>query len=385
MTDLQQRLASRRQQHLFRQRQIISSPQGVVIQTANDTLLSFCSNDYLGLANDPRVKTALKMGADNYGVGAGASHLISGHSFAHHELEKELADFVGTPRALLFSSGYMANLAVAATLLGRRDVIFEDKLNHASLIDGARISGADIKRFRHGDMDQLNQLLEATDTSTEKMILSDGVFSMDGDLAPLAPLNELARSFNAWLLIDDAHGLGIIGNTGRGSFEISGVRITERTLLVGTLGKGFGTFGAFVAGGSDLIELLIQEARTYIYTTAIPPAIAEATRESLRIIKQEPERRDHLQTLIHQFREGARSLGLELMESGTPIQPLLLGEAQKAMAASEYLRSKGILVSAIRPPTVPVGKARLRITFSALHQSQHVEQLLEALSGLPER
>lgn len=206
---------------------------------------------------------------------------------------------------------------------------------------------------------------------------------MDGDLAPLALLDELAKNFNVWLLVDDAHGLGVIGNTGRGSFEISGTQIAERTILVGTLGKGFGTFGAFVAGNHDLIELLVQEARTYIYTTAIPPAVAEATRESLRIIKQEPEHRDHLQVLIKQFREGARSLGLELMESITPIQPLLLGEAEHAVAASEFLRSKGILVSAIRPPTVPVGQSRLRITFSALHQSEHIEQLLNALSGLP--
>ena len=332
MIDLSQRLARRRQQHLFRERQSMLSPQGIIVRVDDSELLSFCSNDYLGLANDARVIAAFKNGASHYGVGAGASHLISGHSIVHHQLEQELAGFVGTQAALLFSTGYMANLAIAPTLLGRHDRIYEDKLNHASLLDGARLASATIKRYQHSDTEQLRQLLQASD-GEEKLISSDGVFSMDGDLARLPMLMQLAEQHKAWLMIDDAHGLGVIGESGRGSFEVTATDITNNTILVGTLGKGFGTFGAFAAGSSDLIELLIQQARTYIYTTALPPAVAEATRESLRIIQQEPERRHHLQQLISRFRSGALSIGLTLMDSATPIQPVVIGDTEKVIAS----------------------------------------------------
>jgi len=383
MTNLQQRLAHRQQQHLFRDRQTSEAGQGVYIRIGSQSFLNFSSNDYLGLAADPRVSSACQKGMERYGVGAGASHLITGHTAAHHHLEEELAQFVGAERALLFSTGYMANLAVASVLLGRKDILFEDKLNHASLLDGARLSAATIKRYPHSDTARLASLLETAPSSCQKMIMSDGVFSMDGDLAPVTELNSMASRFNAWLLIDDAHGLGVVGATGGGSYELSGLKVSGNRILMGTLGKALGTFGAFVAGDSDIIELLIQEARTYIYTTALPPCLAEATRESLRIVRQEPEKRDHLQKLITAFRRGAEELGLSLMSSETAIQPMVLGDSERALQASNSLRSKGILVSAIRPPTVPVGTARLRITLSALHDMSHVAKLLEALAEIP--
>ena len=343
-----------------------------------ERLLSFCSNDYLGLANDARVLAAFKQGAERFGVGSGASHLVSGHGVAHHALEEELAAFVGTPRALLFSTGYMANLGVVSALLGRGDTAFEDKLNHASLIDAARLSGAAVKRYRHLDAARLKTLMETA--QGEKLVLTDGVFSMDGDVAPLASLMELTRAHDARLLVDDAHGLGVLGEGGRGTFEHCGCQLEPAVILLGTLGKAFGTFGAFIAGDDDLIEFLIQSARSYVYTTALPPAVAEATRASLRIVQDEGWRRAALQERIAQFRRGAAQLGFKLLDSQTPIQPLILGDAGVAVQVSEALRRRGILVPAIRPPTVPAGGARLRISFCALHSVQHVERLLEALA-----
>ena len=380
MEDLHARLARRRAQHLYRERQVLQSPQGVEVQIDGIELLAFCSNDYLGLANDPRVVAAFKAGADRYGVGAGASHLITGHSRAHHRLEQELAAFVGAPRAVLFSTGYMANLAVVATLLNRHGTVFEDKLNHASLIDAARLSQARVRRYRHGDTQRLAEL--AADAGGDGLIVTDGVFSMDGDMAPLPALFELARRFGARLLVDDAHGLGVLGANGRGMFEQTGVPLVPPAILMGTLGKAFGTFGAFVAASEDVIETLVQEARPYIYTTALPPAVAEATRESLRIVQQEPWRRRHLQQLVQRFREGAGELGLQLHDSATPIQPVILGSAEQALRASARLRQQRILVTAIRPPTVPENTARLRITFSAAHTEAQVDRLLDALAGL---
>ncbi len=315
------------------------------------------------------------------GVGAGASHLITGHRPAHHALEEELADFVGTPRALLFSTGYMANLGVTAALMPRHGSVFEDKLNHASLIDAARLSGARVRRYAHGDVGRLTTLLDAA--RSEKLILSDGVFSMDGDVAPLPALLHAARTQGAWLLLDDAHGLGVLGQHGRGTFEHFGLPVASPAILMGTLGKALGTFGAFVSGSEDLIETLIQHARTYIYTTALPPAVAEATRASLRVLRADDGRRELLHARIRQFRDGARQLGLTLPASETAIQPVILGETGLALAASEALRARGILVSAIRPPTVPRGSARLRITLSAGHTAQQVERLLDALAQLP--
>ena len=379
MRRLRDELNQRRAQQLYRSRRLLETAQGVEVRMDGERLLSFCSNDYLGLANDTRVLAAFKQGAERYGVGSGASHLVSGHSSAHHALEEELAALVGAPRALLFSTGYMANLGVVSALLGRGDTACEDKLNHASLIDAARLSGAAVKRYRHLDMARLAELLVAA--TGEKLVLTDGVFSMDGDVVPLPALLELTRTHDAWLLVDDAHALGVLGEGGRGTFEYFGCRLEPAVILLGTLGKAFGTFGAFIAGDDDLIEFLIQSARSSVYTTALPPAVAEATRASLRIVQDEAWRRVALRERIAQFRHGAHQLGFKLLDSPTPIQPLILGDAGVAVQVSEALRQRGILVPAIRPPTVPAGSARLRISLCALHSAQHVEQLLAALDA----
>lgn len=381
MKSLQPHLDDLRQNQLYRQRLVIQGGQGVEVQVGGETLLSFCSNDYLDLAHHPEVIAAFIAAAKCDGVGAGASHLITGHRSAHHALEEELADFVGTPRALLFSTGYMANLGITATLMHRHGSVFEDKLNHASLIDAARLSGARARRYAHGDVGRLTALLAAA--PGEKLILSDGVFSMDGDVAPLPALLDAARTHDAWLLLDDAHGLGVLGQHGRGTFEHFGLPVVSPAILMGTLGKALGTFGAFVAGSDDVIETLIQHARTYIYTTALPPAVAEATRASLKVLRADDGRRALLHARIRQFRDGARQLGFTLPASETAIQPVILGAPGLALAASEALRARGILVSAIRPPTVPQNTARLRITLSAAHTSQQVERLLDALGRLP--
>lgn len=343
------------------------------------SLLAFCSNDYLGLVGEPRVSEAFKQGANRYGVGSGAAHLVSGHSTEHHALEEELAVFTGRERALLFSTGYMANLGAISALLGRKDAIFEDKLNHASLLDGGRLSGAKLLRFRHNDLDHLQARLQAN-TAAHKLIAVDGVFSMDGDLAPLPELVEIARRRDAWLMVDDAHGLGCLGASGAGCVEHFGLNAQQVPILMGTLGKSFGTFGAFVAGSEALIETLIQFSRTYIYTTALPPAVAAATRVSLRLLQEEHWRRDQLRTLIDHFRVGAEQLGLPCGASMSPIQPLIVGDEKRALAISSALMEQGIWVTAIRPPTVPIGTARLRITFSAAHSVSDVDRLLEALS-----
>ena len=382
LNDIREDLQRLRAQHLYRTRRVLDSPQGVEVRVGSEILLSFCSNDYLGLANDARVVGALQNGAQRYGAGSGASHLVTGHSATHHALEEELATFVGAERALLFSTGYMANLGVASALLDRHGTVFEDKLNHASLIDAARLSGAQVKRYAHGDLARLELQLAASEG--KRLILTDGVFSMDGDLADVARLTALAQQHAAWLLVDDAHGLGVLGAHGRGTLEHFGLQPQAPLILLGTLGKAFGSFGAFIAGDEDLVEYLIQHARPYIYTTALPPAVAEATRASLRIVQQEAWRRDTLNARIAEFRSGAAQLGFTLLDSATPIQALILGEAQAAVAASDALRARGLLVPAIRPPTVPAGSARLRVTFCAQHSAQHVERLLEALAELPQ-
>ena len=375
--DLSTALALRRDRHLYRERRILDSPQGPEVVIDNTPYLAFCSNDYLGLANHPALIEALQQAAGHYGVGSGAAHLVSGHSTVHHALEEELADWAGTQRALLFSTGYMANLGVAGALLGRGDRLFEDRLNHASLLDAASLSGARLVRYEHADAGRLAARIRAAGSCA--MVASDGVFSMDGDLARLPDLARLADASGAWLLIDDAHGLGVLGERGRGSYSHFDVAIGENRILMGTLGKAFGSFGAFVAGSEVLIETLIQSARTYIYTTATPPALAAATRTALRLVQNESWRRAKLADLIRRFRDGARELGLELMPSSTPIQPLVVGGAAAALSLSTELRDRGILVPAIRPPTVPEGAARLRITLSAAHREAHVDRLLEAL------
>jgi 8-amino-7-oxononanoate synthase len=381
MKDLSVNLQARRADNLYRCRQVLDGPQGVEVRIKGASYTSFCSNDYLGLANHPEVVAAFHRGLDEYGAGSGAAHLISGHSRAHHALEEELAEFVGRPRALLFSTGYMANLGVVSALAGHGDRVFEDQANHASLLDGARLSGARLIRYRHGDCGALEQRLADAPTG-EYLVATDGVFSMDGDLAPLPELAELAAAHEAWLLVDDAHGLGVIGPGGRGTAAHFGLAPAQVPILMGTLGKAFGTFGAFVAGSEPLVETLIQEARTYIYTTAPPPAAAAATRAALRLVREQDWRREQLQVLVRRFREGAAQLGLELADSSTPIQPLIVGEAAVALHLSEALRIRGILIGAIRPPTVPPGSARLRITFSADHSAAQVDRLLDALEDL---
>lgn len=384
---LSARLSERRTQNLLRQRRSVESPQQPALAVDGSKLLSFCSNDYLGLANHPDVVAAFKRGLDEYGAGSGASHLVTGHTKAHAALEEELAAFTGRSRALLFGSGFMANVGVLTTLLDDNDHVFEDKLNHASLLDGGRFSGASFRRYPHLDMARLGASLQAAEGDGVSFVVSDGVFSMDGDLAPLGELLQTAERHNAVVMIDDAHGFGCLGATGGGIVELAqaqGVVVDEQRLpvLVGTLGKAFGTAGAFVVGSDDLIETLIQFCRPYIYTTALPAAVAVATRTSLRLAQQDSWRRAHLLALVQRFRRGASELGLRLLDSPTQIQALLLGTPERALAASRQLEAQGILVTAIRPPTVPPGTARLRITFSAAHTEQQVDMLLAALAAL---
>ncbi|GAB0150159.1 MULTISPECIES: 8-amino-7-oxononanoate synthase [Marichromatium] len=366
---------------LYRRRRIQQGPQQPRARIDGRELLSFCSNDYLGLANHPEVIAALQRGAERWGVGSGAAHLVNGHSAAHEALEEELAAFTGRERALLFSTGYMANLGVISALAGRRDTLLQDKLNHASLLDAAQLSRATLRRYAHADATALAEQLERHPET--RLVITDGVFSMDGDLAPLPALAEQARRADAWLMVDDAHGLGVLGPGGRGSLAHFGLDQDAAPILMGTLGKALGVSGAFVAGPAVLIETLIQRARSYIYTTATPPALAEATRVSLRLAERETWRREHLQALIIRLRDGATRLGLELMASATPIQPLVAGSAARALAWSRALEERGILVGAIRPPTVPEGSARLRITLSAAHTESDVDRLLAALAELP--
>jgi 8-amino-7-oxononanoate synthase len=349
------------------------------VRVGGRELLNFCNNDYLGLRTHPSLIEAAAACMRRDGFGAGAAHLLTGHSREHHELEAELAAFTGRERALLFSSGYMANLGVISALTARRDGVLADRLNHASLLDGARLSGARLRRYAHLDALSARGILERhPDTA---LIVTDGVFSMDGDIAPLRELAALAQQHGAWLMVDDAHGLGVLGALGRGSLEHCALDASAVPILVGTLGKALGSFGAFVAGDAALIDTLIQRARSYVYTTALPPAIAAATRAALRLVQHEPWRRERLRSLVQRFRAGAASHGLPLMASSTPIQPLLIGESARALRLSEALEKCGFWVGAIRPPTVPRGSARLRVTLSAAHSEADVDALLQALAA----
>lgn len=372
------KLAQRREENLYRQRHLLESAQAPQVQVDGKACVAFCSNDYLGLASHPAVIDSFRRGAETYGVGSGASHLIYGHSYEHHALEEELAAFTGRPRALLFSTGYMANLGTILALTNKGDHIFEDRLNHASLIDGGLASHARCSRYHHSDSTDLARRMEQAD-SGRKLVVTDGVFSMDGDLALLPELVKTCREQQGWLMVDDAHGFGVMGEKGGGLAEHFGLSVEDLPVLVGTLGKGFGTFGAFVAGSEALIETLIQYARTYIYTTALPPAVASATRISLKIMQRETWRREKLRSLVSRFRAGAESLGLELMDSMTPIQPVMLHDDELTLKVGEQLRDRGFLVGAIRPPTVPAGTARLRITFCAEHSEEEVDSLLDAI------
>ena len=380
------RLQQRAQQHLYRQRPLTLTAQKAEMQINGLPVINFSSNDYLGLANDPEIQEAVLQGLQDplVSYGSGAAHLVTGHHLQHHLLEDEIADWLGTQRALLFSTGYMANLAVQQALMQKGDTILADKLNHASLIDGALHSDAELKRYPHLDLSALKRRLQKI-TSGQPLITTDGVFSMDGDMAPLADLVSLAESEQAWLLVDDAHGFGMLGKQGKGSFDLLGVKPTADTIQIGTLGKAFGTSGAFVAGSQTLIETLIQFARPYIYTTAMSPLNALASRTALkRVIEAEAER-EKLQRHIQQFRAGAKALGLQLWESQTAIQPIILGNSETAITWSEALKQKGVWVTAIRPPTVPAGQARLRITLSAGHTPAHINALLNALKQVQQQ
>lgn len=343
--------------------------------------VNFCSNDYLGLATHIDLRRAMSAAAARHGVGSGAAHLVTGHSHEHHALEEELAAFVGRERALLFSTGYMANLGIASALLKRGDAVFEDRLNHASLLDAGLCSGAHFGRYAHNDVDDLLQDLSESQAA-RKLVLTDAVFSMDGDVAPLAALANACATHDAALMVDDAHGFGVLGAQGQGSVHASGLSNEQVPIYMATLGKAAGVSGAFVAGSEALIETLIQKARTYIYTTATSPAVAAAARAALRLIQQDTWRREQLHALIARFRAGVAQLGLQLMNSSTAIQPIVLGESSDALAASEALLKRGFLVAAIRPPTVPKGTARLRITLSAAHSEADVDRLLDALATL---
>ena len=376
--DLATRLNERRNAHLYRQRPHLQSPQGPEVMVEGERLLAFCSNDYLGLANHPDVIAAMQQGAAKWGVGGGASHLVLGHSTPHHALEEALAEFTGRPRALLFSTGYMANLAAVTALVGQGDTVLEDRINHASLLDAGLLSGARFSRYLHNDAMSLASRLQKATGNT--LVVTDGVFSMDGDLADLPALCTAAKQKDAWVLVDDAHGFGPLGATGGGIVEHFGLGVEDVQVLVGTLGKAFGTAGAFVAGSEELIETLIQFARPYIYTTSQPPAVACATLKSLELLRTEGWRREHLNKLVARFREGAAAIGLTLMDSATPIQPILIGDSARALRLSALLRARGLLVTAIRPPTVPAGSARLRVTLSAAHSEAQLELLLHALA-----
>ena len=440
--DLTSELERRRAAHLYRRRRQIEAAPGPHLTLDGRPAIAFCTNDYLGLARHPEVIAACQRGAADYGVGSGSAHLVAGHGPAHQALEEELADFLGRERALLFSTGYMANLGILQALAGPGETVFEDRLNHASLIDGALLARARLRRYPHGDMAALRRQLAAcshfesesgsgsssgsgpesrsesgsgsgsgsesgsgsgsrsdarsrsasgsgpdlASTATGRpvaLIATDGVFSMDGDLAPLPELAAITRAAGVPLLVDDAHGLGVLGREGRGSLDHYGLDAAAVPILMGTLGKALGTFGAFVAGSEALIEALIQTARPYIYTTAPPPALAAATRASLALARREEWRRERLRDLIQTFRQGAAQLGLPLMPSTTPIQPILAGSAERALAWSQALEARGILVTAIRPPTVPEGSARLRVTLCSLHTDQDLDCLLAALAELP--
>ncbi|MCE0850273.1 MULTISPECIES: 8-amino-7-oxononanoate synthase [Pseudomonas] len=376
--DLAARLAERRAADLYRQRPLLESPQGPEVVVDGQRLLAFCSNDYLGLANHPEVIAAWQAGAEHWGVGGGASHLVIGHSTPHHQVEEALAELTGRPRALLFSTGYMANLGAITALVGQGDTVLQDRLNHASLLDGGLLSGARFNRYLHNDPASLASRLDKAVGNT--LVVTDGVFSMDGDLADLPALADVARARGAWLMVDDAHGLGTLGTQGGGIVEHFGLGVEDVPVLIGTLGKACGTAGAFVAGSEELIEALVQFARPYIYTTSQPPALACATLKSLELLRRETWRREHLAALIRQFREGAQQIGLELMDSPTPIQPIVIGDSAKALRLSRMLRERGLLVTAIRPPTVPAGSARLRVTLSAAHSEAQVQLLLNALA-----
>ena len=379
IAQLQDKLAALDGDHRRRRCPVLDSPQGPHVRIDGRDYLAFASNDYLGLANHPALVAAARDGALRWGVGGGASHLVAGHSAAHAALEQALADWLRLPAALLFSSGYQANLAVITALVGRGDAVFADRLNHASLNDACLLSRAEFKRFAHHDLAQLERLLAAS-TAPTKLIAVDAVYSMDGDCAPLAALLALAERFDAWLYVDDAHGFGVLGE-GRGSVVEAGVH-SERLIQMVTLGKAAGVAGAAVAAHAVVIDWLVNSARPFIFTTSTSPLLAHTVQASLRLMADEPERRAALRARLAELKHQLAGLPWTLLPSDTPIQPLLIGGNAEALAVSAGLRARGIWVPAIRPPTVPPGSARLRIALSAAHQPQDIVRLADALREL---
>ena len=378
------RLAALRRDGRLRRRQALEGPQGARIRVDGREYLAFCSNDYLGLANHPRIVQAAVEAALRYGVGAGASHLVTGHSVLHQRLEARLAEFTGLPRALLFSTGYQANIGAITALAGRGDAVFSDERNHASLIDGARLSRADVVRYAHCDLASLDAAMAASGAAV-KLVVSDSVFSMDGDIAPLPGLLALCQRHDALLLVDDAHGFGVLGAHGQGALAHFGPELrSPRIVYVGTLGKAAGVAGAFVAGADEVVETVLQQARTYMFTTASPAMLAAAVDASLDIMREDDWRRERLRELIaalkRQLNVTVTASGARLAPSDTPIQPLIIGGNAEALAVSAALRERGILVTAIRPPTVAEGTARLRIALSAAHELADVARLAMALN-----
>ena len=381
MTVWSQKLAELKQQNAYRQRRLMEGPQSVVVKLDQKSYLNFSSNDYLGLANHHDVRAAAKQAIDDYGCGSGASQLINGYFQVHAECEQRLAEFLNVEQVVLFGSGYLANTGVLSAFSQRNGLILEDKLNHASLLDAATATQARLKRYHHTDHRHAQQLLEEFH-SKSNLIVTDGVFSMDGDIAPLQQLSALRARYNSMLIVDDAHGIGVLGASGRGSLEVSDMVADEVDILVGTFGKAFGSGGAFVAGKHDVIDYLIQSARSLIYTTAPAPALAAASCQSLQIIMQQPQRRARLRANIDYFQSAMQSADLQCLQSNSAIQGVILGSNEKALQFSSALEQRGLLAIAVRPPTVPKNSARIRITLSSEHEFSHIDQLVTALQEI---
>lgn len=379
---LRGRIAAVEQADLYRFRRQVEADAGPVTQVDGRSVVVFCSNDYLGLATDPRIRRAAVHAVNEYGLGSGASQLVTGHHALHRALEDELADWLGRDRALLYSSGYLANIGVISSLIGQGDQVFSDALNHASLIDGMRLSRASVDVYPHADAVSARALMQSANAGSKhkRLLVTDTIFSMDGDAAPLSDLAQCCAEEEVWLMADDAHGLGVVGPSGAGAVAAQGLDQHQIPILTATLGKSLGSAGAFVAGSEALIDYLIQRSRTLIYSTAPPPALAAAALAAVKIARADDSSRQYLFELITRFREGAAQVGLELMPSQSAIQPLIVGAAKDAMQISQGLLESGYLVTAIRPPTVPAGTARLRVTLSAAHTVDQVDGLLDALS-----
>ena len=378
---LQTTLDQQQASHHYRRRRTLDSAQGPIVQVDGKAFIAFCSNDYLGLANHPALVNTSQQALQQWGVGSGAAHLISGHQTPHEQLEQQIAAWTGRERALVFSTGFMANLGVITALMGRDDVVFQDRLNHASLIDAGLASGAKVVRYQHSDMRSLEQQLQ-THQGRRRLVVSDGVFSMDGDRAPIKALVQLCEHYQAGLMIDDAHGIGVFGESGGGCLEAMKLTQSQVPILMATFGKALGVFGAFVAGSEVLIETLIQKARSYIYTTAMPAAFASTVSRSIELCQQAKHEREHLTGLTQKLRQGLLSQGFKLIDSDSPIQALILGDSEKALNVSAALYERGFLIQAIRPPTVPINSARLRITLSAAHTQEQVDALLAVMSEM---